>query len=69
MRKAISTSRLTGAILLRGEHREFRFPVAQDVRLHAGQLADLADLEKEFFGDGNRRAVEHVRETSPETFR
>jgi len=38
-------------ILFRGELAELRLPVADDVGLHSGQLADLADLEVALLGD------------------
>ena len=42
---------LAGAVLGRRQGRELRLPVAQDVRLGVGDLADLTDLEKQLVGD------------------
>src|SRR5262245_12519049 len=49
---AFAIHTLSGAILLRREHRKLRFPVTQHVRLHAREFADFADLEEELFGYG-----------------
>ena len=38
---------MPGAAFGRLEHGEFGFPVTQNVRLGAGEVADLADAEKE----------------------
>src|SRR6185369_6989324 len=46
---------LTGAILLRREHRELRFPIPQHVRLDANVVADLADLVEQLVGYYFRR--------------
>jgi len=48
---AAAISALAGAIFLRREHGKFGFPVTQDVRLHAGKFADLADFEEQFLGN------------------
>ena len=66
IRNAISTSRfaidtLSGAILLRSQHWKLRFPVAQHMRLHTGEFADLADLEEQFFGNGYSGTAHYLK--------
>ena len=39
---------LAGLVLLRVQALELGLPIAQDMRLYAGQLADLADPKEEF---------------------
>src|ERR1051325_4132149 len=58
---AFAIGTLTGAILLRREHRELRFPIPEHVRLYARQLADLTDLEEQFFWNRNGRTVTHLK--------
>jgi hypothetical protein len=58
---ALAVGALAGAVLLRREHRELRFPVAQHVRLDARDLAHLSDLEEELFGDGDCRRVHRLK--------
>src|SRR5215510_10223860 len=47
---AFAIDTLARTILLRREHRKLRFPVAQHVRLHSRQLANLTDFEEQLFG-------------------
>src|SRR6185295_7205534 len=54
---ALAIDALAGAILLRREHGKLRFPVAQDMRLHTRELANLPDLEEQLFGNGYSRAT------------
>ena len=49
---ALAIHALSGAILLRREHRKLRLPVAQHVRLDAREFANFADFEEELFGYG-----------------
>src|SRR5687767_512764 len=49
---ALAIDTLSGAILLRRKHWKLRLPVAQHMRLYAGEFANFADLEKEFFWYG-----------------
>src|SRR6185369_11291041 len=54
---AFAIDALAGAVLLRRQHRKFRFPVAQDVRLHTRELTNFPDLEKQLIGKGYSRAT------------
>src|SRR6266851_3099042 len=48
---AAAIDALSGGVLGRSEGRELRFPVAEDVGLGVGDLADLTDLEEKLVRD------------------
>src|ERR1041385_4686163 len=58
---ALTVDTLPGAVLLRREHRKFRLPVAQDMRLHPREFANLADLEKKFLGYSYSRTTHALK--------
>src|SRR5262245_48953352 len=46
---APSIAALSGSILLRRKHWEFRFPISEHMGLHADDLTNLADLKVNLF--------------------